>query len=255
MGTLTITKDSGNQVRTYQVELLSYITGSKILGSAQSESIVRPLWMTYTGSERDVRLFNSYFLNRTEKASYNQYRRRDRLFECLKSLGYRHFTQKVEDRAITTVYLPYLFSPNPGKVNSSGIQFVALVDKSWLDQQKFDKNLILGFAQSQRLYYMNRPVQPIDLDSLVPESLLFMLYLDRRTRYPMPTDVRFALQLYLRCLDFHSHQYKIASRITDPRSIVEEVNTGSLNLKGICFSSTHETFSRIISEEVQKWHS
>ena len=257
MGTLRITKESNNQIRRYEVEMLSYVTSNTLIDSNSNKNVTRPIWMCYAGPDREVRLFNSYFLNKTERALHDGHTsRRGRLFECLKTLGYRHYTQKHGDTAITTVYLPHLFHPNPGgRVESNNLQFAAVVNSQWLSQQKFDRNLIWNFIQSKNLKYKGYPLEDQHLDLLVSEALLFMTYLDRRTRFPMPTDTRFALQLYLRCLGGSGLRDTNVSRSHASENFVTWSGLRELNLTGMAFHCRQSIFATILSEEVKKWHS
>jgi len=95
------------------------------------------------------------------------------------------------------------------------------------------------------------------LRPLLVEAALFWQYLDRRTRYPMITDTRFALQLMLRCLQEGVARQPQGGHSPQHRFLFEYEEHGLADVglaPGIALATDHETFGKILAEEVTKWH-
>lgn len=229
--------------------------------SLDTDNTVRPAWMVLAGSEQSVRMFLANFLmGRTALLEEGYHHRRGGTkFQLLKSAGYQAHTRKMPGGAVSTVYLPSLFSVDPGMVEEN-IEFILMTTAKWRASQQFDMAEARRFVTDHELVinlereYPRRTTPPTEneLMDLVPEAMSFMMYLDRRIYYPMPPNYLFGLQLLIRCLN------EGLARRNDPRSYrssYEEHDLETVGLPpGLCFRTNQKEFGTILAGEVQKWH-
>jgi len=192
-------------------------------GGNTSSNTSRPVWMAYAGSEQQSRMFSANFLQ-GKIAEIPGYGRSKSKFQILKSAGYQAHTQKIGGGVITTVR----------------------------DTQKFDYEAAREFITVQGIKNQGKELTDKELESILAEAVLFHMYLDRRSRYPMPAHPHFSLRLMMRCL-----QEKLARRHDPYGGHVKYSESGMsyLNIPPtLAFYATHEQFGNLLAEEVALWH-
>lgn len=217
--------------RTFQAELMAWIDAPAFFegGNADTKNN-RPVWVVLASSEQETRAFIANFRNGkvAEKMTGGYSRSTDR-WQLLKTSGHHMVQRKAGGGVVTTLFLPELFYINPGMVDPDGIRFIMLPDPVWLAKQS---------------------------DTDTAEAMLFMAYIDRRTRFPFPPEPRFAKSLLARCLEIglaskgQSHySYGDQRRFT-----YIEHGLSDLGLPGgIAFRSTHDEFGHVLAAEIRRW--
>lgn len=243
------------KTRSFQVTLLGWIRCDRLVGASDKGSH-RPAWFTYAGPEQEARAFTANVLGGHTFASFGHTPTR----WSITKKGYTHHSRKVAGGLITTVYQPDLFRADPGMVDSL-VRFILVQPRSWFEQQKkkHDADFLArarDFVARTGLRFDNYVRYPLpsveeDLENLLPEAMLFLMYLDRRIPYPMIPDPLFALQILVRCFN---ERLAVRSQ-SEYRSSYEEHGFSDLGLRpGLCFSADRESFGPLVAEEVLKWH-
>lgn len=96
---------------------------------------------------------------------------------------------------LTTVFLPLLFSFEPGLVDPDIVEFICLPPKAWEAEQQFDyerARKILGLLSG-----LNITLKDNELHKLLCNGALFLAHLDRRNRNPLIFDPVYGAWLYL----------------------------------------------------------
>ena len=227
---LEIATKDGKKGRSFRAELLSWIDAPGLFEAGQADTNNhRPAWMVIAASEQESRAFVANLKKgvRAEKADKGYSRSFDR-FQLLKSAGYQTHQQRCGDAVVTTFFLPELFTVNPGMVDPYGVQFIMLPGQGWYEAQTIPKE-----------------------DA---EALLFLAYLDRRTRFPFPQDAAFARKLLDRC--FKEGLVASADRERSHRTRFRyfEHGLGKVGMRGgLAFMSTHNVFGEILADEIKSW--
>jgi len=218
----------GKKGRTFRAELLAWIDAPTLFEAGDTGPNQRPVWITVASSELEAKAFQVNFKNgeiaENVKGGYTTER-----WQLLKKAGYASFIQKIGGGVVTTYYLPELFDLNPGMVDPDGIRFIMLPGQGWFDNQ--------------------------ELSEEDAEALLFLAYLDRRTRFPFPPDVEFAKSLLVACIELG-----FATRAQSPYAYREqfkyvEHDFDSVGLRGgLAFNASHGYFGEVLSDEIKKWH-
>jgi hypothetical protein len=186
--------------RTFQALCLAAIEADLLwTGGSTPTDNMRPVWAMFAGSDQEMRPFAANLVT-GRKVSFGhssgyRSRKEDRL-EILRSAGYQLTWQRELEGSIATIFLPDLFQLDPGMVDVTGANFIALPTLEWIANQKIEMGRILKHAT--KLKY---PLGEDVLAAMIPLSFLFCAYLDRRTRCPIYSDDRFYLQLMLACLN------------------------------------------------------
>lgn len=210
---LWIRPKAGKKGRSFAATLLAYATADALWpgGETGGDKTTRPVWIMYAAGEGEVRPFTANLrLGRAaeipEGASYS--RRKSPSVELLKSAGYAFSTQRFAEGSVVTAYLPDLVRLDPGMVDPSGIRFVMLPPRSWVEAQGIDAELAVSHARACGMIdvggdrYRDRPELPSE-DEVRRLALLapaFAAYLDRRTRAPLVADFRFYVQILIASL-------------------------------------------------------
>lgn len=245
---MRITIQTGNEKkgRSFSVELLSYVSANRLWDGGHTDTQkIRPVWMAFGGSQQECRIFWAN-LRKGRVAEYSNIMR----FEIMKSANYQFHIQKLEDGVVYYVYLQDLFLMNPGMVDPKSISFVVLPPKLWIEQQPPPSEAMLAYLQKLGM-------QPMcDMQWLASVSMLFLLYLDRRTRYPIPNDPCFAAQLFLQSskagfITTHDDRYNY--RYAGDGFTEYELDAVGMG-KGFAFNATHDSFNPFLSREIQVWH-
>jgi len=247
--------------RSFTATCLATIeAGALWQGGDNKSDLLRPAWAMFAGSENELRPFMANLtLGRRALIHGKQYSRRssDGALEFLKSAGFSVSWQREAEGAIATIFLPDLFSLDPGMVDPSGIRFVLAPPSSWLQAQVVNAGPAVKHAA--RLGY---PIKEEDLAPLVPFAMLFCAYVDRRTRCPIPSGDRFPLQLMLACLSnglaswptldrstYRDREFGQHSRML---FIAKETETVGLD-RVLAFEAKHETFEALLAAEVARY--
>lgn len=230
---LEIVTGKGKKGRSFRADLLAWIDAPDMFENGGVGNNNRPIWITVATSEQETRAFVTNFRRgeRAEKVSRHSYSRSTDRWQLVKSAGYQIHQQKRGDGVVSTFFLPELFTINPGMVDPDRIQFVMLPSTQWLESQS------------------------VSVEDA--EALLFLAYLDRRTRFPFPPEVTFARGLFDRCIELgfatrtnsrHGYGY------TRKRFLYTEHSLENLGMRGgVAFRANHEDFGQILAEEIKKW--
>jgi hypothetical protein len=167
---ITIETEQGKKGRSFSAELMAYIDapGMTTFGPGGGD-VTRPIWMCVATSDSQSKAFVANL--RTGKPAESTEYRKSTKFQLMKSARYLLDTQKYPDGVLSTLYLPEIMHPDPGMVDPDWVSFVMLADPKWMERQ-----------------------------GPHGEAMLFMSYVDRRTRFPMPTDTGFAQEFMATCL-------------------------------------------------------
>lgn len=248
---MRITIQTGNEKkgRSFSVELLSYVCANKLWDGGQADTQkVRPVWMAFGGSQQECRIF---WANLRKGRLAEDSNRTPTRFELMKSANYQFHIQKLDDGVVYYVYLQDLFLMNPGMVDPHSISFVVLPSKLWVRQQQIPQQDVI-----QHLDRLGLSVDAnTDMQWVVSLSMLFLLYLDRRTRYPIPTDPKFAVQLLYQCMKQGYLQLHNGGYGRYHGDGYTEVNLDAVGMMpGFAFSASHQSFNPFLSQEIQVWH-
>lgn len=242
---LTIDSEGKEKTRSFSVDLLATVDNHTLWSSTNNDR--RPVWMTYAGSEQETKMFNINFLQGNK--AYKGYHNKER-FHLLKTAGYKAHTKKVGSDVVTTVYLPHLFWVDPGMVDPEKIEFMLLMSTKWALSQKFDLKAAREWITGK---VWMRPADlnmtDADLTVILAEAVLFHMYLDRRSRYPMPTHPHFSLALMKACISAG-----LAERAAHRHTYTESGLTQLGIPPTLALTASHEHFGDVLAKEVSLWH-
>lgn len=272
---LTVESGKEGKTRSFSVELLAYATADSLWAGGQTDTrAVRPVWALLAGTEAPMQAFLANIRMGKKAVSNNV------TFEWLKTAGYQFHTQRTDVGTIVSVYLPDLFRADPGMVDPSGVSFVALPTKEWLDEQS--KHLDFKAALKHVNALFTAPDLGIDtyrswnepapdtakqieerVKEWLPLSTLFCLFLDRRTRAPIIPDVRFQLQVMIaaiqeRCAflsDSSTHASRNWGHSRNAYTVVSDTSMDTGYRGGIACRSSHETIERILAAQTERYFS
>ncbi len=267
LGRMVIETGKGRKGRSFHADLLGWIDAPHHFEGGNTDTNAhRPIWMSFAASDQEARAFTINLLRgkRADVRGRHYHRPSDAKarFTLLKTAGYHHHTRRVGGGSVVCCYLPNLFRLNPGMVDPKTISFCLLTTREWRTQQKIDLPAAQALCDALDLtLWMPREYRKLvrpnaeELAELLPLAGLFLAYLDRRSRFPFPPDMRFGLQLLIRFLN-EKFALKTGSRYGDGRRFnYEEHGFSNLGLpQGLAVQIKHEDFSTILSEETQKWH-
>jgi hypothetical protein len=210
------------KTRRFQVSYLAHLCANAWWSSGQTVAdTTRPAWLLFAATERAARPFVAN-LQTGHKAALVPYRP-DQAFtpspvaqvELLKSAGYRFLWQRLTGGAdgplaLVTAYLPELFVLDPGLIDPAGISFLALTPTWWAAREaavlrrdtatcaaisRHLRTLAAGHQEAWRTW------DAATLLDRVPQALLCMSYVERRTTRPLIATPAFSLQLFLAGLE------------------------------------------------------
>ena len=249
---LTIETSSGKKGRSFSAELFSYVECDTLWENGKNGSACRPIYMAFGGSTAEIRSFLMNFrMGRVAEVEKTGYSRKAEKFEWMKTAGYAHHVQKVGDGVCVYAYLSELFQPNPGMVDPDYIKFCMLPSKAWVSQRVVDVETVDKALKG--VYILPKDLSVPTLGAMAD---LFRVYLDGRTRYPIPTETAFNSRLLLRCIkdkvivqDTGSYS-SYGDRFSYQEHGLDKVGL----MPGFAFACDHETFNTILSDEVLLWH-
>jgi len=253
----------GEKTRAFSATLLTLVLADNLWDQSKGGTL-RPVLLSVASTEEEMRAFLAN-LRMGRKVSFATGRTPDWAnyldahLEVLKTSGFRWTSQRFEGGVVvTTGFYPDLFTMDPGMVDpEKGIRFCLLPPSGWVvsDQEVTEVSAYMVAAD----LWADSPGELARFAVLAP---LFMAYLDRRTRCPLLTDRRFALQLLVACL--RKGLATVSCERRSSRSYYTREPFGELSRlgymevrpeaagyqPGLAFLSDHETFERILAQEV-----
>lgn len=179
--TVTVISGDKGKGRSFQGVLLGYITAPQVVtGGSWGEH--RPIWGLFAASPGEAKPFGAN-LRLGRKAGVGN---GSKTMQFMAKLGYRLDMQTSEHGAVLCLYLPELFTVDPGMVNPDGVLFCLLVERAGALAASWDRAAVQAHLQ--------RLGRALDEDRLLLVPY-FASYLNRYSRLPLPRDMRFYAQL------------------------------------------------------------
>ncbi len=217
--------------RSFSAEVVGFVSCDKLLKvSSPTGKVQRPLWITFAAPPQQLKAFCANLIlgrKAIRDGTYHSTYTDTSGFELVKRQKYKYFTQSSDDKGIVyqTFWTPAPFKMDPGFVDPDEISFVMMPPKSWYQKQT------CTMEESQ--------------------ALLFTAYLDRRSRYPIPTGASFALLLYRK---FHDLRYLYVGSEYDYRNPRLCYRTDKMGYPDPVFvSCTHEQLSDVLKALIKDW--
>ncbi len=170
--------DAGRKSRCFSARLLGYLTADGLWEGSGVGSPIRPVWLSFFGSEAEVRAVAAN-LRGGRRAEADGL-----AFEILKKAGHRWEAKPLAGGVVMTAYLPSLFELQPLSPCVGEVKFVFAPPAWWLDREA--AALAADWGEEARE---------------VARAALFVAYLERRTKLPIYPDLRFHLALYRAACD------------------------------------------------------
>jgi hypothetical protein len=168
----------GEKSRSFSVELLAWVVASSLweMGSTPKERVLRPVFMALAGSASASRAF---LANLQAGRTAREDRKGGLSFEVPRSAGFRYESFPRGEGCLTLVYLPPVFSWQPGTTEEGTISFVAMPPTAWVDAQAAMLGSALGSEAREAAV-----------------AAYFVAFLDARSPLPIANDLRFHLELF-----------------------------------------------------------
>jgi hypothetical protein len=168
----------GQKSRSFSVEALAWVLANEMwdLGSTSKERTYRPVFFAYAGSGSAARSFTANLQAGRVAAEASSGSLR---FEIPRSAGFRYEAHSRGDGTLMLVYLPHVFSMQPGTTEVGWISFLAMPPKSWVDREAAKIAGAMGSDAREAAI-----------------AAYFVAFLDARTPRPIANDLRFHLGLY-----------------------------------------------------------
>jgi hypothetical protein len=169
----------GQKSRTFSVELLAWVVANSMweLGSTGKERTHRPVFMAFAGTGAASRSFQANLQG--GRTAVEPLQGGGLRFEIPRSAGFRYESSGQGDANLTLVYLPHVFSLQPGTTEVESIAFVAMPPTAWVDEQATAIASAMGSDARETAF-----------------AAYFVAYLDARTPLPIANDLRFHLELF-----------------------------------------------------------
>jgi hypothetical protein len=207
MRELIIAPQKEGKGRSFSAVHLAHLEADSLWpGGQTSKDSIRPVWLQVGGTEAEMRPFvANLMLGR--KAILGK-GRKDTVIELMKSSKYRFDWQRVVEKrpdgkpdvtSIVTAYLPDLFRMDLGMVDLAGVRFCLLPTCEWVASSTIDPGPAVAHVRAT-YGKVGVPLTDEALAELVPVAVLFASFLDRRSRCPLISDVRFYLQMFCAAL-------------------------------------------------------
>jgi hypothetical protein len=169
----------GQKSRAFSVELLAWVVANPLweLGGTAKERVHRPAFLAFAGTSSASRSFVANLqcgrpaLEGTQGSGLR--------FEIPRSAGFRYESVSQAAGTLTLVYLPHVFSMQPGTSEEASISFVSMPPTAWVDEQEASIGDSLGSDAREAAM-----------------AAYFVAYLDARTALPIANDLRFHLELF-----------------------------------------------------------
>lgn len=254
MSQLTIETDKDGKGRSFSVELLSYVCARNLWegGAQEDHNRHRPLWLCFAGSQQEARMF-WFNLRDGRSATTGNHK-----IEILKTGGFKHHVIKLPSGGVVYyVYKADLVAIDPGLVDKDYMRFLALMSTTWYEAQteEADADYVTLLTTNAKAKGWNRfAIDVSDLRLLQAQANLTRLYIDRRTPYPMPTDSKFSVQLFLRMVyegmvrtdRSYDHYSRYDTNFSD-------LKRGNLTSAIVC-DTFQSRFNLVLAEEIMLWH-
>ena len=214
--------------RSFSAWLLGYMTADALWEGGSGGSPRRPVWLSYFGTEQEVRAVTANLRSGRTAQSGNL------ALELPKKAGYRWMPQAVAGGVVMTAYLPALFDLEPVSPFVDEVRFVLAPPRWWLDEQA--AALSADFGADARV---------------AARAALFAAYLARRTDRPLVPELRFQVRLYRAAIETGWVE-PIATRSYSPRGFAfEDRAAGGLEEPLAVFPSPSELASFLTDQTTQ----
>jgi hypothetical protein len=169
----------GAKSRTFSVELLAWVVANQMweLGSTAKERTHRPVFMAFAGTASASRSFTANL--QCGRPAVEAVQSCGLRFEIPRSAGFRYESTGHGDGSLTLVYLPHVFSLQPGTTEEESIAFLSMPPTAWVDEQADAIASSMGADAREAAVAAH-----------------FVAYLDARTPLPIANDLRFHLALF-----------------------------------------------------------
>jgi hypothetical protein len=249
-----VTSPDSDKARSFSATVLGCIQADEMLPCEPGKgSVIRPVWLAVGASEDAMRPFLANL--RTGRRASPGNRSGDVSYELLKTAGYHYATQRTASGVVALAFLPDLFRVDPGMVDPSGIQFIAMPSQTWLEAQRNSftpqesERAIQHVARIQGVKNRVAWEERVCTRNLLPMATLFCAYLDRRTRCPLIPDIAFQLQLLCAMMENNT-----AFGWHEPsRQLRGTPNIGLGYVDPIGCSAIHSEFEELLAGEVAKY--
>lgn len=216
-----IMSEATRKVKTkkFSVIGLGFITADSLWDGGENASETRPVYLSVTGKETTLRPFLANMRAGTRAdmsgASYgSNYDVADNRIRLLKTAGYQVIKQKNDDIAMVTFYLPQLFQNETGMIDAEKCAFISAPPQWWIkkqvrilakNQEKVNEVItymrrgnLLDEGEKNIAYFPQSVYFNEDqIIGLIPVAVHHLAAMDKRTRFPLLQDYRFAVRLYL----------------------------------------------------------
>jgi hypothetical protein len=198
MQTLVIDSEDSEKGRSFSAHLMAHVIAPHDLGQGPE---IRPIWAMVGGTDAAVRAVVANLRSGRRAHPAGNRTKASEAYLFPKAVPFHVGWQKAPQGLLATLFLPELFRLDIGMVDPSGVSFYALPLASQLaGMPAIECERAADHVLRCRPALMSYRQEPgnTDRDWLVrvaPLALLFLAYLDRRTRLPLLPDARFALQL------------------------------------------------------------
>jgi hypothetical protein len=167
----------GEKSRSFSVELLAWVMANSLweLGATGRDRVLRPVFLAFAGSTSASRAFQANL----QTGRIAEEERGGLKFEVPRSAGFRYEAIGRGEGCLTLVYLPPVFSWQPGTTEVETISFVAMPPTAWVEAQVASMVGAMGSEAREAAV-----------------AAYFVAYLDARSPLPIANDLRFHLELY-----------------------------------------------------------
>lgn len=233
---LTIEPSNGKG-RSFQATLVASMTAHRLWEQGQAGNDERPIWALFAGTDAGLRAFVAN-LRMGKKAG-----RATKKFEFLRSIKYRQLWSRQPEGTMVTLYHPDLFNMDPGMVDPTGVSFVCAPPTSWVSGQNIDAAPII-----QHLRALGSMMPEDEIVQVLPLAYLFAVYLDRRTRFPILSDGRFYVQLFLAALETEAATYPDHRKF-----LVRDLPVAGIVERPVAFQASHDQVGAMLTTETTKY--
>jgi hypothetical protein len=235
----TLTIDSkpsreGQKTRTFTAEVLAWVTANPLweLGATCKERRLRPVFLALAAPVSASRAFLANLqCGHIATEPHGSYGLR---FEIPRSAGFRYESTNRAGGTLTLIYLPQIFSMQPGTTERDSIAFVCMPPTAWVDDQAALIASSLGSDAREAAI-----------------AAYFVAYLDARTALPIANDLRFHLKLFRAAMEQGWCELSVG-RDSDP-GLLYAVGVSSIGFEApVMCNVAPDTFADFLAEQTAK---
>lgn len=217
---------------------------------------LRPAYVAFAGEDTELRPFVANLRDGRQATDGSRLR-----VELLKTARYEWAWARYPEGAVATAFLPDFCRADPGMVDPELVEFLCLPGRRWADRQAFrDRARVAEYGEA--LVRERRDARELfpdaepdgvraAVDRLVPHAHLFCVYLDRRTRAPLPADGRFFVQVFLASLRL-GLAHRLGRGYRGPRA--EGLEDAGIAPEGaVLFRASQEAAEGMLADEVREF--